>query len=82
MKCPRCGSEMTLDDHRKIPLEMCYNCGYIEGQGVEPEKKSTTNFEHMKDLNFNELASFMAKGLGLDTAAVADWLDDQAKLIN
>ena len=55
MKCPRCGSEMTLDDHRKIPLEMCYNCGYIEGQGVETEKKSATNFEHMKDLNLNEL---------------------------
>ena len=37
MKCPRCGSEMTLDSHRKIPLNMCYECGYIEGRTLEDE---------------------------------------------
>ena len=35
MKCPRCGCEMELDSHRKIPLNMCYNCGYIEGRTTE-----------------------------------------------
>ena len=32
MKCPRCGSEMTLDSHRKYSAYMCYECGYIEGR--------------------------------------------------
>ena len=45
MKCPRCGSEMTLDTHRKYPVNMCYECGYNEltafistGLGVDPDK--------------------------------------------
>ena len=33
MKCPRCGGEMTCDDHRKYPIDMCYNCGYTESRG-------------------------------------------------
>ncbi len=32
MKCPQCGSDLEMDFHRKIPLMMCYNCGYIEGR--------------------------------------------------
>ena len=49
MKCPRCGSEMTLDSHRKIPLNMCYECGYIEGrtlkeQGIHVEKSVIANW--------------------------------------
>lgn len=74
MKCPRCGSEMTLDSHRKIPLEMCYTCGYIEGRAVE-EIRGKTNYEHMKALNFNEMAAFLAAGLGVDEGKVAEWLD-------
>ena len=34
MKCPRCGNEMVLDTHRKYPLNMCYECGYMEGRPV------------------------------------------------
>ena len=45
MKCPRCGHEMTLDTHRKYALNMCYECGYIEGRLIDPEKKGETNFE-------------------------------------
>lgn len=52
MKCPRCGHEMTLDTHRKYALNMCYECGYIEGRLIDPEKKGETNFERMKKLNF------------------------------
>lgn len=77
MICPRCGSEMTLDNHRKIPLEMCYNCGYIEGRSVEPEKKGETNFEHLKGLNLNELAAFMAPGLGIERERLEAWLEEQ-----
>ena len=42
MKCPRCGHEMTLDTHRKYALNMCYECGYIEGRLIDPEKKGET----------------------------------------
>ena len=66
MKCPRCGHEMTLDTHRKYALNMCYECGYIEGRLIDPEKKGETNFERLKKLNFNEMLAFLSKGLGMD----------------
>ena len=68
MKCPRCGHEMTLDTHRKYALNMCYECGYIEGRLIDPEKKGESNFERMKKLNFNEMVAFLTKGLNLDEA--------------
>ena len=76
MKCPVCGSEMTLDSHRKIPLNMCYNCGYIEGRKVE-EPIGKSNFEHLRSLNLNELAAFLAEGLGLEEKKIADWLEER-----
>ncbi|MGI5976108.1 MAG: hypothetical protein ACOX68_00210 [Candidatus Limivicinus sp.] len=79
MKCPRCGNEMNTDTHRKVRLNMCYNCGYIEGRNVEAEEKGISNFAHMKKLDLNELAAFMAKGLGLKTLDVALWLSDEAE---
>lgn len=75
MKCPRCGSEMTLDSHRKIPLNMCYNCGYIEGRSVE-DLDGKSNFERMRALNLNEMAAFLASGLGVDEEKAADWLGE------
>ena len=75
MNCPRCGSEMELDRHRKIPLYMCYNCGYIEGRAVE-NVKGLSNYERMKSLNLNEMAAFLASGLGLEEKKIAAWLDD------
>ena len=75
MKCPRCGSEMTLDSHRRIPLNMCYNCGYIEGRAVE-DVRGLTNYERLKSLNINEMAAFLAENLGLEESKVAEWLDD------
>ena len=78
MKCPRCGSEMALDSHRKIPLNMCYNCGYIEGRAVE-DVKGMSNYERMKSLNLNEMAAFLASGPGLEELKVADWLDDTSE---
>ena len=78
MKCPRCGSEMTLDSHRKIPLNMCYNCGYIEGRAVE-DVKDLSNFERLKALNINETAAFLATGLGVEEKKVTDWLGSMTK---
>ena len=75
MKCPRCGSEMTLDSHRRIPLNMCYNCGYIEGRAVE-DVRGLTNYERLKSLNINEMAAFLAESLGVEESKVAEWLDD------
>ena len=81
MKCPRCGCEMELDSHRKIPLNMCYKCGYIEGRATEGGELNSTNFTHLKGLNLNETAAFLALGLqsqGLDVTEemLVDWLLD------
>ena len=74
MKCPRCGKEMELDTHRKIPLMMCYECGYIEGRSADGEG-GKTNYEHLHALNFNEMVSYLSGGLGLDEQTVAAWLE-------
>lgn len=74
MKCPRCGHDMIVDNHRKIPLEMCYDCGYIEGRSVPFERNEITNYDHSKTLNINELASFIAEGLELDRERIFLWL--------
>lgn len=80
MKCPRCGHEMETDTHRKIPFMMCYECGYMEGRNLGPLTTSgETNFERMKKLNYNELVSFLSRGLGVDSDRLADWLNNTAE---
>ena len=79
MKCPRCGHDMTIDNHRKIPLQMCYDCGYIEGRNVLVEQGAVTNFAHSKSLDINEMASFLATGLGIDREEVILWLKAECK---
>ncbi|HIR85946.1 MAG TPA: hypothetical protein IAC00_02275 [Candidatus Limivicinus faecipullorum] len=80
MKCPRCGSEMTIDSHRKYNVQMCYNCGYTEGRTFDGEAPNgTTNFQHMKDLNMNELAAFLSEGVGVDKDKILSWLCDAHK---
>lgn len=77
MKCPRCGGEMTRDDHRKYPIDMCYNCGYTESRGNSRSAKvlsGTTNFEHLKRLNFNEFVAFVGEGLGCSANKLSEWL--------
>ena len=79
MKCPRCGSEMTLDSHRKIPLNMCYECGYIEGRTLEEEPVVVSNYVHLKKLNLDDTAAVLAEGLsyeGFDVkkSVMVDWL--------
>ena len=76
MKCPRCGSEMELDQHRRAQMFMCYVCGYVEDQNAKPLVQNETNFQHlMKLTNINEVAAFVANGLGIDGPEVKDWLD-------
>ena len=66
MKCPKCGSEMHIDEHRRYALQMCYNCGYIEGRMADVKKKET-NFAHLKNLNMNEAIAFIS-GTSASTA--------------
>lgn len=81
MKCPRCGAEMTLDSHRKIPMNMCYECGYIEGRTYDDnfDAEMETNFKHMKKLNFNEQVAFLSQGLGIDEEELRSFLDAEFK---
>ena len=79
MKCPRCGSEMTLDSHRKIPLNMCYECGYIEGRTLEDEPSVLNNYVHLKKLTLDDTAAFLSKGLkqqgiNVEKSVIANWL--------
>ena len=78
MKCPKCGSEMALDEHRKYALHMCYECGYIEGR-LADETPRETNFEHLKKLNMNESIAFIASGLAVKEKAVSRWLEGKFK---
>ncbi len=83
MKCPRCGSEMTMDSHRKMDLMMCYQCGYIEGRRIEeaplPEGEVLTNLHHLESLNMNEAVAFLAAGLKIDQQVIFDWLEAEYK---
>ena len=76
MKCPRCGHEMNLDEHRRYALNMCYECGYIEGRLADKIKAGSTNLERIQQLSFNEAVVFISDGLKVDRDIVADWLDN------
>lgn len=79
MKCPQCGQEMTLDDHRKYPIYMCYSCGHITAFNDDDESAvQPVNFAYIKTLNEAELAAYMAKGLGVDKDKLLRWLKDTA----
>ena len=60
MKCPKCGAEMHVDEHRRYALNMCYECGYIEGR-MNDAVIGETNYQHMKKLSPTETASFLRK---------------------
>ena len=81
MKCPRCGSEMTLDSHRKYSAFMCYECGYMEGRnlGDNIQERRITNFERLRAMNFNEAVTYLSKGLGLKEEKVSAWLEASSK---
>lgn len=76
MKCPRCGHDMNLDEHRRYALNMCYECGYIEGRMTDKIRPGSTNLERIQQQSFNEAVAFISAGLNIDPALVADWLDN------
>ena len=75
MKCPRCGHEMHMDDHRKIDMYMCYDCGYIENRRIDDLKLGSTNFERLRSMNINEAIAFISKGLNQEEKSIATWLE-------
>jgi len=77
MKCPRCGAEMVIDQHRKYPLPMCYECGYMEGRNFDPITSDMTNYQKVKQLNFNELVAFLASRLGVDEQKLVNFLNSR-----
>lgn len=79
MKCPRCGAEMAIDEHRKYALNMCYECGYMDGRDLGEIEKKPTNFERLKTLGINETAAFISEGIGIGCETVLAWLSEEAK---
>ena len=77
MKCPRCGAELVVDSHRKYDVMMCYECGWMEGRdlGENITEKKITNFERLRNMNFNETVAFLSKQLKVSDTAVSTWLD-------
>lgn len=76
MKCPCCGHEMVMDDHRKIDMFMCYDCGFIEGRNLE-QKPHSTNYERLRNMNLNESIACLCNTFGLEEKRIASWLETQ-----
>lgn len=78
MKCPRCGSEMYVDNHRKYDLHMCYECGYMEGRSYEgpvnTKARKLTNFERLRSMNENEAIVFISAGMNVDETLLRNWM--------
>lgn len=78
MKCPRCGSEMYVDSHRKYDLHMCYECGYMEGRNYGGShvgiKHQLTNFERLRSMNENEAIAFISAGMGVEEGVIRSWM--------
>jgi uncharacterized Zn finger protein len=77
MKCPQCGKEMTLDNHRKYPIYMCYSCGHVTDFNENSEAGAhPVNFSYIKTLSETDLAAYMARGLGVDESKLLSWLKE------
>ena len=74
MKCPRCGNEMVMDEHRKMNLFMCYECGYVEGNSLEDDVRpyQETGMEHLHS-SLNESVSTLEKEIGFVEHNVNSW---------
>lgn len=79
MKCPRCGNEMKIDEHRKYSMYMCYDCGYMEGRDMGSVfKPNLTNFEKLRSMNENEAIAFLAKGMHINSTKLTNWMAESA----
>ncbi len=80
MKCPRCGSEMTIDSHRKYPAPMCYECGYIEGRNLEViSGRGLTNFQRLQKMSFNEMVAYLNAYVDIGEDKISKWLMKPSK---
>ena len=68
---------MVMDGHRKYDVPMCYECGYMVGRnlGEDLQANYVTNYEKLREMNFNETVAFLSNGLGIAEDTVAAWLD-------
>ena len=82
MKCPKCGADMVVDNHRRYPIEMCYQCGYMEGQNIEIDNSMRiTVIQTINRMNEDELALFLTQCdfVGSTQKEVRKWLDQPLK---
>ena len=62
MQCPKCGADMVVDSHRRYPIEMCYQCGYMEGQNIEIDNSmKITVIQSIHKMNEDSLALFLTQ---------------------
>ncbi|MCI9467768.1 MAG: hypothetical protein HFG45_00500 [Oscillospiraceae bacterium] len=78
MQCPKCGADMVVDSHRRYPIEMCYQCGYMEGQNIEIDNSmKITVIQSIHKMNEDSLALFLTQCdfKGATEAEIRKWLD-------
>jgi len=79
MKCPKCGADMVVDNHRRYPIEMCYYCGYMEGQNIEIDNSmKITVIQSFARMNCDSMAEFLSQCdfAGGTQEDIRKWLDE------
>ena len=73
---------MVVDNHRRYPIHMCYQCGYMEGQNIEIDNHMKISvIQTMNRMNENELALFLSQCdfKGATEQEIRAWLDKPLK---
>lgn len=79
MICPRCGGEMERDGHGSLDLYSCGECGYTEAhRPMSFSRIGMTNYERLDGMSLEEMAAFLAGGLGLDEGLVTAWMESHS----
>ena len=78
MKCPKCGADMVVTNHRRYPMWMCYYCGYMEGRNMEIDNSMRiTVAQTFNRMNEDDMALFLSqcdfKGASFED--VRAWMD-------
>lgn len=86
-KCPKCGGDLVFDNHRRYPVEMCYQCGYMDGQKVTGQIFEIDNSEKLTvmqgiyRMGKGSLALFLTQCdfKGALESDIREWLDQPLK---
>lgn len=73
---------MVVDNHRRYPIEMCYQCGYMEGQNIEIDNSmKITVIQTIHKMNEDSLALFLTQCdfKGATETEIRAWLDQPLK---